>query len=274
MSRIATKPSLFATWSPSSTSWQNRQSSGSDDPLLGDLDATDADEPADGRVDEPWRVVVPVAASGAIDEDDVICADLLTPASEARRFRRGPQPGTPILLHREWNGVVSGRDGSGSRRVREDVDFCDAGRLDDVERVPESTLGFRRKADDRVGRQVEVRERLEAAQVRLRRIAPRHVPEHAVVARLQRHVQMRADRRRFVQRRNESVIDVVDLDRGQAQALEAVDLPHLPDEPRQWVAGVAVAVAAEVDPGQDDLAVALSDPPAHLVEHSRGSAAA
>ena len=53
-----------------------------------------------------------------------------------------------------------------------------------------------------------------------------------------------------------------------------VELADLPDEPRQRVAGVPVAIAAQVDAGQDDLAVALRDPPAHLVEHRGSSAAA
>ena len=61
----ATKPSAARTWSPSRTSVQKRQSSGSADPLLGDRRAADAHELADRRVDEPRRVVVAVAAARA-----------------------------------------------------------------------------------------------------------------------------------------------------------------------------------------------------------------
>ena len=78
---------------------------------------------ADGSVDQPRRVVVSVAAAGAIDEDDVICADLLTPARETRRIRRCAQPGAPILFHVGRDGVVSRGDRSRPRRVRKDVDF-------------------------------------------------------------------------------------------------------------------------------------------------------
>src|SRR5215470_19066150 len=77
MSRMATKPSPSCTWSPSRTSVQKRQSSGSPDPLLGDRGATNADEIADGAVDEPRRIVVAVAATGPVDEDDVLATELL-----------------------------------------------------------------------------------------------------------------------------------------------------------------------------------------------------
>ena len=48
----------------------------------------------------------------------------------------------------------------------------------------------------------------------------------------------------------------------------------LADEPRQRVAGLAVAEAAEVDAGEDDLAVALRDAALDLAEHRVGAAAA
>src|SRR6266436_68713 len=133
MSRIATKPSAFATWSPSWTSRQKRQSSGSENPLRCDARPADTDKLSDRRLDEPGRVIVPVAAAGSINEDDVIYADLLTPARETCRFRRCAEPGAPILLHLGHDSVVSGGDGSGSWRVREDVDLRDAGRPHDGE---------------------------------------------------------------------------------------------------------------------------------------------
>src|SRR5436305_14505437 len=76
MSCSAAKPSALATWSPSRASRQKRQSSGSEYPLLRDGRAADADELADRRVDEPRRIVVAVAAAGAVDQDDVLPADL------------------------------------------------------------------------------------------------------------------------------------------------------------------------------------------------------
>src|SRR6266545_2488203 len=59
MSRMATKPSVALTWSPSRKSLQKRQSSasGSEDPLLDDGARADANEVADRRVHEPGRVV-------------------------------------------------------------------------------------------------------------------------------------------------------------------------------------------------------------------------
>ena len=87
-------------------------------------------------------------------------------------------------------------------------------------------------------------------------------------------MQVAARGRRLAQRAHELVVDVVDLDRGEAQALEAGRRAGLPDEPRQAIAGGAVAVAAEVDPGEDDLAVALRDAAADLAEHGLGRAAA
>ena len=77
------------------------------------------------------------------------------------------------------------------------------------------------EADDHVARQVELLlQRRQPPQVRGDRVAPAHRTQHAVVARLQRDVQMAAHRRRLAQRRDQRVVDVVDLDRREAQALE------------------------------------------------------
>ena len=86
MSRIATKPSVFATWSPSRTSLQKRQSSGDigEDPLLRDRAPADGDELAERTVDEPGRVVGAVAAAGPVDEHDVAAADLRAPSARGR----------------------------------------------------------------------------------------------------------------------------------------------------------------------------------------------
>ena len=85
---------------------------------------------------------------------------------------------------------------------------------------------------------------------------------------------MAADRRRLAQRRDQRIVDVVDLDRREPQALEARRRARRADEPRQVVAGVAVAVAAEVDPREDDLTVALRDAARDLAQHGVGAAAA
>ncbi len=87
-------------------------------------------------------------------------------------------------------------------------------------------------------------------------------------------MQVRPDVRRLAQRRDELVVDVVDLDRRQAQALDPVDRAGCPDQPRERVAGLAVAEAAEVDAGEDDLAMALRDAGPDLAEDVVGAAAA
>ena len=67
---------------------------------------------------------------------------------------------------------------------------------------------------------------------------------------------------------------MVDLDRGETEPLEPGSGARLPNEPRQAVAGGAVAVAAEVDPGEHDLAVALVDAATDLAEDGLGGPAA
>ena len=117
-------------------------------------------------------------------------------------------------------------------------------------------------------------QRLEASQERGDGVAAAHRVEDAVVAALQRHVEVPARDRRLAQRGDERVAHVVDLDRAEPEPGEPGDLPRLADEARQVVARLAVAEAAEVDPGQHDLAVALRDAAADLAEHGVGAAAA
>src|SRR5438034_9976179 len=82
MSLIATKPSARCRCSPSRTSMQKRQSSGGgNDPVLGHRGGADAHELPDRCIDEPRRVVVPVASPGAVDEHDVV--HLAPPSSQA-----------------------------------------------------------------------------------------------------------------------------------------------------------------------------------------------
>src|SRR4051794_2033364 len=121
MSRIATNPSPALTWSPSRTSRQKRQSSRSEHALLGDGRAADADELADRGVHEPRRVVVAVAAAGAVDEHAVLGTDLLAPACEARLAGRRSQARAALALHARRDGVTRGRLGARPRRVGEDV---------------------------------------------------------------------------------------------------------------------------------------------------------
>jgi hypothetical protein len=68
---------------------QNKQSSGSEDPLLGDPGRADADELAHRRIDQPGGIVVAVTATGAIDEHDIVGAELRAPALDACLVRDG-----------------------------------------------------------------------------------------------------------------------------------------------------------------------------------------
>ncbi len=111
-------------------------------------------------------------------------------------------------------------------------------------RLLESHLVLGRKADDHVGRQVEVRERLEAPEVGRGRVAATHRAQHTVVARLQRNMQMPGDGRRLPQRNHELVTHMIHLDRRQAQTLQARRRAGVADEPRQRVAALAIAEAA------------------------------
>src|SRR5206468_6388530 len=110
------------------------------------------------------------------------------------------------------------------------------------------------------------RKRLELRQILGGRIATAHRTQDAVVSRLQRDVEMVGGSRRFPQRRDELRAQVVDLDRGESQALDAGDGTRLTVEAGERVARSAVAKAAEIHAGQHDLALALRGPPSDLGE--------
>src|SRR5215207_4201633 len=154
MSFTATKPSPSRTWSPSATSLQKRQSGcDTDNPLFAHLDRADADELTDGRVDEPRRVVVAVAPSRAVDEDDVRRPYLLAPATPACLARCRAQSRASFLLHGRRNAVLVGRRRPGPGRVGKDVHLRDASGFDRCQRVLEGSAVLRRKADNDVRRQ-------------------------------------------------------------------------------------------------------------------------
>src|SRR4051812_7082265 len=142
MSRMATKPSIALTWSPSRYRRQNRQSSwsGSEDPLLHDRSRADADQVTDGRVDEPRRVVAAVAAARSVDEHLVLGTELRAPVGAAGGDGAGAQPGAALALRGGGHGVLGGGGGAGPRRVREDVHLRDPGPLHRLERPGECGL--------------------------------------------------------------------------------------------------------------------------------------
>src|SRR5919201_1570579 len=274
MSRIATTPGPVQTCSPSRYSRQKRQSSGSEDSLLGDLSCADANELADVPVDEPRRVVVAVTAPRPVDQDEVFAPDLRAPSCDACRLGRRTHACAPLFLHLRRNGIACFRHRAGTRRVWENVHLRDPGFRHDGKRVAERPLVLAREADDDVRRQVElVLERSDPLAVLARAVAPRHIAQDAVVARLQRDMQVLGDRGRLTQRSNERVIDVVDLDRREPETREARRGGGVPDELRQAVTERTVPIAAEVDPGEHDLTVTLRNASVDLAQNRFGGAA-
>src|SRR5690242_13346344 len=85
---------------------------------------------------------------------------------------------------------------------------------------------------------------------------------------------MGADHRRLAKRADELVVDMVDLDRGEAEPREAGRGSGVAHEAREVVPGGAIAIAAEVDAREDNLTVSLVDSAVDLGEHGRGRPAA
>ena len=142
---------------------------------------------------------------------------------------RGAARCGPLDVARD--GIVARGPRSRPRRVREDMHLGDADCLHGGHRIRERALVLGREADDHVGREVEVLERLDAGAVLPDCVTAPHRAQHLVVARLQRHVKMPRDDGRLAHRSDQVGGDVIDLDRREPQALEAVDRPRCPDQP-------------------------------------------
>ena len=113
------------------------------------------------------------------------------------------------------------------------------------------------------------------------RYAAAHPPEHAVVARLERQVEVRQRPRRAIDPGAASsvVVDVLRLDRAEADPLDVGLVEDPADEPgeRQRAPACASRAAPRSDqppsyvpmlmPGEDDLAVAGGERAAHVREH-------
>jgi hypothetical protein len=150
------------------------------------------------------------------------------------------------------------------------VDLRDPGLLDETERPRERLLVLAREADDHVRREIEVRERLQLGEVLWGGVAAAHRVEHAVVARLERDVQVCRDRFRLTQRGDELAGYVIDLDRREPKPLDPRDRPYLPHEAGKREPRLTVAEAAEVDSRENDLTMTLQDAPPGLGEDRAG----
>ena len=225
-------------------------------------------------IDDPGRVVVPVASARPVDEHFVDGAELRPPAAHTCLMRLRTENSAPTFLHRSRDGSSRGRHRPGlgeygktctfvtpasasTRRVEANAASSSAGK-------PTITSAVRLKSPSGAS----------PAQVGRRRVPATHRAQHAIVPRLKRNVEVAGDGRRLAQRPDELVVHVVDLDRREPEPLQAGGRPHLSDEPRERVAGLTVAEAAEVDSREDDFPVALLDPPPHLAQHSGRAAAA
>ena len=173
--------------------------------------------------------------------------------------------------------------------VAEDVDAGEADRSDEVERAAPRVVVLGREADDHVAVDRDARDRVaDAADGRGvvgREVAAAHPPKDAVVAGLERQVEMRHRPRRAVGPDAEQlVVDVLRLDRREAEPLDRrlVEDPSNEAGQRQGRAGVGAAEAAlrpaavvrpDVDPGQDDLAMARAQRASDVEQHGlRGEA--
>ena len=171
MSRIATKPSALRTWSPSRYSRQKRQSSGSEDPLLRRGSAR-------GRARARRRARRRATASSRRrSRGRAGRRGRCRPRRASRASARGTRPARgsrrralALLLHLRRDRTSSAAVAvPGPRRVREDVHLRDAAPRGRRAGCSENaSLVLAGEADDHIGREVEVGEALEPAQIRRR----------------------------------------------------------------------------------------------------------
>ena len=229
MSRIATKPvrrvDVVALADEPAEEAVRRQAATASTPSSETPDrACACTNVPDARVDEPGRVVV-ARSRGPADRRGrgPSCRPSAAQRRAAERRPRGARSRAPRSRF-----TAAGTLSSAAVRVPgrgeygKTCTFVIPSRSHERERPLEGGLVLGREADDHVGRQVEVPSSgLEPAHELRDRVAPAHRSQHPVVARLQRHVEVRRDGRRLAQRRDQLVVDVVDLDRGEPQALAA-----------------------------------------------------
>src|SRR5436309_13364853 len=84
-------------------------------------------------------------------------------------------------------------------------------------------------------------------------------------------MQVRRDGRGLAHCRDQLWADMVHLDRGEPQPLDAWNRAGLAGEPRGRIGGRAVAEVAEIHRGEDDLAMALRTKPGNVHELSARS---
>ena len=125
------------------------------------------------------------------------------------------------------SSVIVAASVPGPRREHERVRGVVLRGLDDLERALEVGVGLAREADDDVGGDGEVVDRVasrrEPLEVALGRVAAVHAGQRAVTPRLQRQVQVLAHARALRHRRDRVGAKVLGVRRRVADALDAVD---------------------------------------------------
>ena len=150
--------------------------------------ARDAHELADLAAHEPRRVVVAVPRPGRSTS-----TTSSRPSFERQWSRHAARDcsrrrALRSLLHLRRTGSSAAVFVPGRGEYGKTCSFVRRASRDDAERVRERALVLGREADDDVGREVEVGRALEPAEIRRDGVAAAHRAQHAVVARLQRHV--------------------------------------------------------------------------------------
>ena len=157
--------------------------------------------------------------------------------------------------------VELGGGGAAAHRVGKHVAVGDRARLDEAQRALEGVVVLAREAGDEIradgGGGEQLADHRQPLGGERRVVPPAHARQHAVVARLQRHVEMRADRRRRGHPPHQRLAHLVRIDRGQADAREPALLDQRVDQPDEIERRVEiVSPAAEMDAGEDHLAEA------------------
>jgi len=151
------------------------------------------------------------------------------------------------------------RRGAGARAVGEDMAEDDVAIVDQRQRVREHAGILGRKAGDQVGADRDSGARgLEPFDEPHRvgaAVAPLHPPQHHVVARLERQVDMRHHARLLRQQREQRGVDAVGVERREAEAVEAGEGEQRFGQ-RGEAGAAVVAIAGEIDAGEHDLALA------------------
>ncbi len=257
---------------------------------VGDLDGhhvTGADRRGrPGEVDEPVvggatgeavRTVVLLALALG-DQDLQGAADLLLVLLPGDLLLEGDQPVVALLDDGLGDLVVHlGGGGAGPLGVLEGEGVGEAGLADRVHGLLEVLLGLAREADDDVGRDGRVGHRradlLDDAEEAFLPVGALHRLEHLVRTGLHRHVQLVHHVRGLGHRGDHVVGEVARVRRGEADALQAVDLAGRAQQlgERLTVAQVG-AVGVDVLAEQRDLDDALADQRLDLGEDVAGAA--